>query len=162
MCAANLCRSPAAEAAIAEAASRRGLEVEVDSAGIGSWYLGEPPHPRVVAAGEQAGLRIEGRARKVNVADFDRFDVIVAMDRTNLRDLMELAPSREAQAKVRLFRTYDPAAEEEVVPDPFGGRDHDYQETVRIVRAAAEGMVAELTADPASAPGQETEGFRPI
>lgn len=123
----------------------------MDSAGTGSWYLGQPPHPKSIAAGERAGLLIEGRARKVISADFHRFDVIVAMDRMNLRDLIELAPSREAQAKIRLFRTYDPAADDDVVPDPFGGRDEEYEETIRIVRAAAEGLIDELMA-PSEAP----------
>ena len=146
VCAANICRSPAAKAAIEEAAEERGLDLEVDSAGTGSWYVGHPPHRQSVAAGERAGLRIEGRARRVNVADFDRFDVIVAMDRMNMRDLMQLAPSLEARAKVRLFRTYDAGAEEDEVPDPWGGPDEAYEETIRIVRAAASGLVDSLCA----------------
>ena len=128
----------------------------MDSAGTGSWYVGQPPHPQSVAAGGRAGLHIEGRARKVTAADFDRFDVIVAMDRMNLRDLLELAPSREAQAKIRLFRTYDPAADDDVVPDPFGGSYEEYEETIRIVRAAAEGLIEELMA-PIEAPEREGE-----
>lgn len=144
VCAGNICRSPAAEAAIHEAALEAGLEVDVDSAGIGSWHIGQPPHPESVAAGARAGLVIEGRARKVTASDFDRFDAIVAMDRANLRDLIALAPSKEAQAKVRLFRTYDPEATLDEVPDPWGGPPAGYEETVRIVRAAAKGLIAEV------------------
>jgi len=146
VCAGNICRSPAAEAAIREAAAEAGLEVHVDSAGTGTWHIGQPPHPESVEAGSRAGLRIEGRARKVTVADFDRFDIILAMDRANLRDLMGLAPSKESQAKVRLFRTYDPATTIDEVPDPWGGSTGDYEETVRIVMAAARGLVAEISA----------------
>jgi protein-tyrosine phosphatase len=80
----------------------------------------------------------------VTATDFDRFDIIVAMDRANLRDLIALAPSKEAQAKVRLFRTYDPEATVDEVPDPWGGPAAGYEETVRIVRAAARGLVAEI------------------
>ena len=144
MCAGNICRSPAAEAAIVEAAAEAGLEVEVDSAGTGSWHIGQPPHPESVAAGARAGLLVDGRARKVIAADFDRFDIIVAMDRTNLKDLIALAPSKEAQAKLRLFRTYDPEAASAEVPDPWGGPAAGYEETVRIVRAAARGLVAQI------------------
>ena len=108
VCAGNICRSPAAEAAIREAAVEAGIEVEIDSAGTGIWHIGQPPHPESVAAGARVGLVVEGRARKVTAADFDRFDIILAMDRANLRDLHELAPSREAKARTRLFRTYDP------------------------------------------------------
>jgi protein-tyrosine phosphatase len=144
VCAGNICRSPAAEAAIVEAAGEAGFEVQVDSAGTGSWHIGQPPHPESVAAGARAGLLVDGRARKVTAADFDRFDIIVAMDRVNLKDLIALAPSKEAQAKLRLFRTYDPEASSDEVPDPWGGPAAGYEETVRIVRAAARGLVSEI------------------
>jgi protein-tyrosine phosphatase len=144
VCAGNICRSPAAEAAIQEAAAEAGIVVETDSAGSGSWHIGQPPHPDSVAAGARAGLLIQGRARKVTPADFERFDIILAMDRANLRDLHEMAPSLEAQARTRLFRTYDPSATSDEVPDPWGGPEAGYDETVRIVRAAAKGLVAEI------------------
>jgi protein-tyrosine phosphatase len=144
VCAGNICRSPAAEAALNEAAAEVGFAVDVDSAGTGSWHIGQPPHAESVAAGARGGLLIQGRARKVTASDFDRFDIIVAMDRANLRDLIALAPSKEAQAKVRLFRTYDPEATADEVPDPWGGAAAGYEETVRIVRAAAKGLVAEI------------------
>jgi protein-tyrosine phosphatase len=117
-----------------------------DSAGTGSWHIGQPPHPESVAAGARAGLHIDGRARKVTVTDFDRFDIILAMDRANLRDLQELAPTLEAGARARLFRTYDPAADSDEVPDPWGGPEAGYDETIRLVRDAARGLVAELRA----------------
>mgnify|MGYP002624921463 CR=1 FL=1 len=133
VCAGNICRSPAAEAAVKRAAEREGVEVEVDSAGTGSWHVGDPPHPESVAAG--------GRVRLV---DFDRYDMILVMDNYNLSDLMKLAPNKEAKAKVRLFRTFDPGTDETEVPDPWGGPTEGYDETVRIVTAAAEGLVATL------------------
>jgi protein-tyrosine phosphatase len=144
VCAGNICRSPAAEAAIREAAKEAGIEIVTDSAGTGSWHIGQPPHPESVAAGARAGLSIDGRARKVTVSDFDRFDIILAMDRANLRDLQDLAPTLEAGARARLFRTYDPGADSDEVPDPWGGPEAGYDETVRIVRDAARGLVAEL------------------
>ena len=144
VCAGNICRSPAAEAAIREAAAEAGVVLDVDSAGTGSWHIGEPPHPEAVAAGARVGLMIDGRARKFTVADFERFDAIVVMDRSNLRDVLSLAPSLAARAKVRLFRTYDPASEEDEVPDPWGGPEEGYRETIDIVRTAAAGMIASL------------------
>jgi protein-tyrosine phosphatase len=116
----------------------------VDSAGTGAWHVGQPPHPESVAAGARAGLIIDGRARRVTSADFHRFDIILAMDRANLRDLMGLAPSTESKAKVRLFRTYDPAASDDEIPDPWGGPSSGYEETVRMVRAAASGLVDQI------------------
>jgi protein-tyrosine phosphatase len=143
VCAGNTCRSPAAEAALREAAALAGLNLEVDSAGTGSWHVGQPPDPRLVSVGAGAGLLIDGRARRFSVGDFDRFDAIVVMDRANLRDVLAMAPSAAARAKVRLFRTYGPDDEEEV-PDPWGGSDRDYEEMLTVVSAAAKGMVAAL------------------
>jgi protein-tyrosine phosphatase len=144
VCAGNICRSPIAAAAIEAAAMRAGIDVEVDSAGTGSWCVGQPPHPQAVAAAERVGLRPTGRARVINGADFDRFDIIVVMDRSNLRDVLERAPSLEARAKVRLFRTFDPDTESDVIPDPYGGPDEGYEATVTQVLAAAEGLIETL------------------
>lgn len=141
VCAGNICRSPSAEAAINEAALARGVDVQVDSAGTGSWNIGEPPTNQAIAAGKRADLIIEGRARRVNSLDFDRHNVILAMDRSNLRDLMAMTPSLEARAKIRLFRTYDTTSAEEEIPDPYGGPDDGYDEMIRFVRAAAKGFV---------------------
>ncbi len=145
VCAGNICRSPAAEAAIRREAAERGIQVEVDSAGTGSWNIGEGPNPQAMAAGDRFGLQIEGRARKLIAADFDRFDVIVAMDRSNLRDVLSLAPSLEARAKVRLFRTYDPGSEHDEIPDPYGRSDEVFDETMRQIAASASGLVDSLT-----------------
>jgi protein-tyrosine phosphatase len=144
VCAGNICRSPAAEAAIRAEAKRAGIDVEVDSAGTGSWSVGNAPHPQAVAAGSRVGLQIDGRARRLNRADFDRFDIIVVMDRANLRDVMDMAPNLEDRAKVRLFRTFDPATDSDEVPDPYGGPVEGYDATIGQVTAAAAGLVATL------------------
>ena len=144
VCAGNICRSPAAEAAIVDAANAVGMKLEVDSAGTGAWNVGEPPTPEAIAAGAEAGLSITGRARRIHSQDFSRFDVILAMDRTNYRDLMAAAPNREDQAKIRLFRTYDPDSEEEVIDDPYGGTAEDYKRMVEEVMASARGFVNSL------------------
>lgn len=144
VCLGNICRSPAAAAAIKEAAVDAGYEVEVDSAGTGSWHIGQPPHPESVAAAARVGLRVDGRARRVTPSDFDRFDVILAMDRSNLRELTAMAPNKASQAKLRLFRTYDPDSDQDEIPDPWGGPAEGYEETIRIVRAAARGLVEDL------------------
>lgn len=144
VCLGNICRSPAAEAAIKAAAKARGLDVEVDSAGTGSWHIGQSPHPDSVEAGRKVGLTIEGRARKFNSIDFARFDMILAMDQSNMADLVAVAPNKENQAKLRLFRTFDPDTDETEVPDPWGGPSAGYEETIRIVTAAAAGLIDQL------------------
>ena len=146
VCAGNICRSPAAEAAIARAASEAGLTVDVDSAGTGSWHVGSSPHPQSVAAGARAGLEVTGRARTFIAADYDRFDIIVVMDHANQRDVLSVARSPQDRAKVRLFRTFDPDTEEETVPDPYGGTDVDYDRAVNQIMAAADGLIGQLSA----------------
>ncbi len=144
VCAGNICRSPSAAAAIARAAEEAGVELEVDSAGTGAWNVGSPPTTQAIMAGRRVGLQVVGRARKVHALDFDRFDVILAMDRANYRDLMELTPSLEARAKVRLFRTYDDTSDADEIPDPYGGPDIGYDEMIRQVVASAGGFVQSL------------------
>jgi protein-tyrosine phosphatase len=144
VCLGNICRSPAAEAAIREAAAAAGVVVEVDSAGTGSWHIGEPPNPRMVAAAAAKGLRIAGIARQVTEEDFHRHDLIVAMDRQNLTDLERMRPARSL-AEVRLFRSFDPAADDPEVPDPYHGPDEGFDTVVDMVRSAAAGLAADLT-----------------
>ena len=147
VCLGNICRSPAAEAAIAEAASGAGVDIEVDSAGTGAYHIGEPPDERMRRAAARAGLSISGRARQFEPADFDRFDLIAVMDRTNLRDVVAQAPDEDAIGRVRLFRSFDPEADPDGldVPDPYYGGADGFVQVVAMVRRAAAGLVAELS-----------------
>lgn len=144
VCLGNICRSPAAEAAIREAALAAGVALQVDSAGTAGYHSGEPPDRRIRAAGEALGLVIEGTARPVTRDDFHRFDLIVAMDRENLAALRRLAPAG-TEAKIRLFRSFDPDADTDEVPDPYYGGDEAFRHVVGIVRPAARGLVAALS-----------------
>lgn len=139
VCAGNICRSPAAEAAIRRAGEKAGLDLEVDSAGTGPWHLGQPPHSRSLAAARLVGLELSGTARQVSTDDLKYFDLVVAMDRWNHQDLLALAPDPESRAKIRMFR---PDGRD--VPDPYQGSESDYQEMIAIVVPAAEALVAEL------------------
>lgn len=140
VCLGNICRSPTAEAAVREAAEEAGVDLEVDSAGTGGWHVGEPPDRRMTAAAAEDDLHLLGAARQLTVDDFDRFDLLVAMDQTNLGDLRRLAPDDEARDRIRLFRDY---AREygEGVPDPYYGGPDGFREVVGIVRRAAAGLV---------------------
>src|SRR3712207_4696427 len=123
VCLGNICRSPTAEAALREALAEAGMDghVEVDSAGTGDWHVGRPPDRRMTAAAALVGLRLDGTARTVQPDDFETADLILVMDRSNLEDVLALAPSAEARAKVRLFREYDLVADDGEVPDPYYG-----------------------------------------
>ncbi len=144
VCAGNICRSPAAEAAIVEAATRRRDRRRGRLGGDRVLARRRPAPPSVGGGGGEGGLIVTGRARRINRSDFARFDMIVVMDRANLREVIEVAPDLESRARVRLFRTFDPETDEDEVPDPYGGPDEGYDRTISMVRAAAAGLVASL------------------
>ena len=127
----------------------RGLEdrVEIDSAGTGGWHVGAAPDERATAAARERGITLEGAARRVAAADFDRYDLFLAADRENLAALLALAPDDEARAKVRLLREFDPesvARGELEVPDPYYGADRGFEDVLDIVDAACRGLLDEV------------------
>jgi protein-tyrosine phosphatase len=144
VCLGNICRSPTAEGVMRSLLREAGLEdeVEVDSAGTGDWHLGDPPDPRAAAAARRRGIALDGEARQVAPRDFERYDLLLAADRSTLTRLRALAPDERAREKVRLLREFDPDAADPDVPDPYyaGGFD----EVVEIVEAACRGLLAEV------------------
>lgn len=144
VCLGNICRSPTAEAAVKEAAAEAGLDLRVESAGTGGWHVGDPPDPRMQAAAADEGLVLEGTARRVEAGDFDDFDLILAMDRQNRRDLLAQAPDDVAAAKVRLFREFQPDRDGMEVPDPYYGGEQGFVRVVRIARESAQGLVSAI------------------
>ena len=94
VCMGNICRSPTAEGVMRGLLRAEGLdgEVAIDSAGIGGWHAGDPPDSRAVAAARSRDIVVEGAAREVTDEDFERFDLLLVMDRENERDLLARAP----------------------------------------------------------------------
>jgi protein-tyrosine phosphatase len=118
VCLGNICRSPTGEAVLRAHLPR----ARIDSAGTGSWHIGNPPYgPAIAAAAERGHDLSPQRARQVTAEDFHRFDLILAMDRQNLADLRALAPL-DATAELTLF--LDPIGGGDV-PDPYYTRDFD-------------------------------------
>jgi protein-tyrosine phosphatase len=142
VCLGNICRSPTAEGVMRHLLRERGLEdeVEVESAGTGVWHVGNPPDERATEAALRRGIALDGAARQVRQGDFGSFDLIVAMDRSNLRDLLDLAPHDEARAKVRLL--LDGAD----VPDPYYGGERGFDEVLDLVEAACTELLDEVAA----------------
>ncbi len=152
VCMGNICRSPTAEAVMRAAVAREGLdgEVEIDSAGIGSWHLGEPPDQRSTAAAKARGIVLDGAARQVTAADFDAYDLLLAADEQNVAALRALAPDDEAAAKIVLLRAYDPAAVaagDLEVPDPYYGGADGFDHVIDLVETACEGLLSSLRAE---------------
>lgn len=140
VCLGNICRSPAGEAALKEAASEAGLDLAVDSAGTGPWHVGQKPDPQIRAAGERAGLHVDGSGRQVTeAAELAEYDVILAMDRSNLHALRQIAP--HLSDRMHLYRSFDRDTDGDEAPDPYGRSDAAFDEIISIVRSAARGIV---------------------
>jgi protein-tyrosine phosphatase len=149
VCLGNICRSPTAEGVMRHLLREEGLEdrVELESAGTGGWHVGDPPDARATEAAARRGIALDGAARRVTREDFERFDLLVAMDRENLAELRHLAPDGEAGAKVRLLREFDPAsagAPDLDVPDPYYGGPRGFDDVLDLVEAACRGLLDEV------------------
>ncbi|MDX3533381.1 low molecular weight phosphotyrosine protein phosphatase [Streptomyces sp. MB09-01] len=144
VCTGNICRSPMAESVFRAHVAQAGLDglVEVDSAGTGGWHEGDGADPRTVSVLEAAGYEQDHRARQFRSSWFDRLDLVIALYAGHLRDLRALAPTPQDAAKVRLLRSYDPAAAAESdVPDPYYGSLDGFEECLELVEAASPGLL---------------------
>jgi protein-tyrosine phosphatase len=147
VCLGNICRSPTAEAVMRHLVKKERLEKKVllDSAGLGDWHVGQSRDSRSQAVGRRRGVPLEGVARQFQGPDFARFDYVLAMDRQNRDGLLALAPDDEARAKVRLLRSFDPAAPPEAeVPDPYYGGSQGFDQVFDICEAACAGLLEHL------------------
>lgn len=147
VCLGNICRSPTAEGVMRGLLARDGLQdiVVIDSAGTGSWHVGESPDARATEAARLRGFALSGAAREVSLSDFEDFDLILAMDSANARDLRRLAPHPEAAEKVRLLREFDPSSSGDLdVPDPYYGGERGFEEVLDLVESACAGVIERL------------------
>lgn len=144
VCLGNICRSPLAEAAFRDAAARAGLNAITDSAGTAPYHVGEPPDPRSIATAARHGIDITHyRGRQLAPEDFDRFDWVVGMDRSNMRNI-ELVRPANGRAKVAMLMDLVPGREGAEVADPWYGGEDNFTYTWEDVRRGAEALVALL------------------
>jgi low molecular weight protein-tyrosine phosphatase len=153
VCLGNICRSPTAEGVMRKLVADAGLEdqIEIDSAGTGSWHVGAKPDPRASAAALEAGYELAGKARQVRGSDFERFDLILAMDRFNASELHGMAPGGVGADKVHLLREFDPGSAGEWnldVPDPYEGGPRGFRHALELIEAACTGLLDELRREP--------------
>ncbi|HMK08904.1 MAG TPA: low molecular weight protein-tyrosine-phosphatase [Anaerolineales bacterium] len=147
VCMGNIIRSPLAENLFRKQAEAAGLDgkYQVDSAGTGGWHAGESPDARMRRTAARHGLVYDGSARQVRLSDFDKFDLIVAMDSDNRTELQARARKPEHQRKIHLLRDFDRAAGRNAsVPDPYFGGDEGFEETYQIVEAGVRGLLQAL------------------
>lgn len=120
--------------------------IEVSSAGTGGWHVGDPADRRAQAALAARGYSTEHRAQQFQSGWFDEYDLVIAMDRDNVKDLRRLAPNRSRAHPLRLMLEFDPDAESVDVPDPYYGSASDFDEVLDLLEPACRGLVTHLRA----------------
>jgi protein-tyrosine phosphatase len=151
VCLGNICRSPTAEGVMRRLVAEAGLsdEIVIDSAGTAAYHVGNPPDERATVAARRRGTELAGAARQVRPSDFEDFDLLLAMDGSNLDELRRLAPDDGTRARVRLLREFDPAsagAPDLDVPDPYYGGPRGFDTVLDHVEAACRGLLEHIVA----------------
>lgn len=149
VCLGNICRSPTAHGVFETMVRQAGLEdrIQVDSSGTGDWHVGKAPDARAVAEAKGRGYDLSHlRARQVTVEDFHEFDLIIAMDHSNLADLKAMEPA-DGKAEVRLFLEFAPGADVDEVPDPYYGGAEGFSRVFQLVESASNGLLAHIMED---------------
>ena len=138
VCTGNICRSPTAEGVFRSLCRQAGIELRIESAGLGDWHVGQAPDERTQHHARNRGYDLSAqRARQVRAQDFDEFDLILAMDRGHLRALERMAPPGQ-RVKIRLF------AADRDVPDPYYGGADGFEQVLDLVEAHCASLLREL------------------
>ncbi len=144
VCMGNICRSPSAEAVFRHKAKEQGLQLNIDSAGTIGSHAKEKPDHRAMKAGMARGYAFDGiKARKVTAQDFDEFDLVLAMDNHNVKELKKVAPNH-LHYKIELFLDYANNHEDSEVPDPYYGGARGFQYVIDLVEDASDGLLNKL------------------
>jgi protein-tyrosine phosphatase len=155
VCMGNICRSPSAEGVFRSVLAARAphLTVEIDSAGTHDYHVGEPPDERAIAAARRRGIDLSSlRARSVRQSDFDYYDLILAMDEQNLRELRRRAPPSRHD-RIRLMMEFVATPAERAVPDPYYGGPQGFEQVLDLLEEASEALLADMLSRAAARPG---------
>jgi protein-tyrosine phosphatase len=153
VCLGNICRSPSAEGIMNHLIAQAGLDGQIvcDSAGTSGFHINEPPDPRMTAAARRQGIPLSGHSRKVESADFEQFDLILAMDRDNYRTLLERDSTGRYHAKVRLMCDFCDQSPETEVPDPYYSGPDGFDRVIDLLLDACSGLLTHVMQDLQSA-----------
>lgn len=142
VCLGNICRSPIAEGILRAKSAEMGLNIVTDSAGTSAYHVGDPPDSRMILTARKNGYDITDlRARQFVAADFDNFDLIYAMDQSNLENILALAKNQNQIAKVRLILNEVHANSNDEVPDPYFGGDQGFQHVIDLLTIAVDKII---------------------
>jgi len=148
VCLGNICRSPLGQGLFMAKVADRGLAdaFHVESSGTSSYHVGEAPDPGSVRVARRAGIDISGqRSQQVSLDDLESFDYVIAMDRSNERDLLRRAPDK--RPKVHLMRSFQSDPDSLDVPDPWGGGPRGFERVCDIVSEACDGLLDHILRD---------------
>lgn len=139
VCLGNICRSPLAEGIMLNLKNRYRLNLHIDSAGTANYHVGEAPDKRTIANAKKNGIDLSAlRARQFTVSDFDEFDSIYVMDKTNLKNVLALAKNETLKQKVVLFLEAVNKSDVVEVPDPYYGTEKNFEEVFQLLYKACE------------------------
>ncbi len=149
VCLGNICRSPSAENIMRHLIQQAGLEKNIlcDSAGTAAYHTGEPPDRRMAAAAAKEGITLVGQARKFTPQDFEDFDLILAMDRENYRDILAQDPQGEYRHKVKMMLDFRQNYTLTEVPDPYYGGSDGFDYVIELLMDACQGLLDFLKAE---------------
>ncbi|MCO4792102.1 MAG: low molecular weight phosphotyrosine protein phosphatase [Bacteriovoracaceae bacterium] len=147
VCLGNICRSPAAEGVFTHLVRESGLDqnFQIDSCGITGFHAGEMADIRMRDHADRRGVELASISRKFALEDFKKFDLIIAMDNRNFKDLYELDHSKEYREKIVMFCDYCETRPEKEVPDPYYGGADGFEEVLDIVEDASKGLLKSLS-----------------
>jgi protein-tyrosine phosphatase len=144
VCMGNICRSPSAEAVFRHKMNDKGIALTIDSAGTTGSHAREKPDHRAQKIGVERGYSFDKiKARKITVEDFAKFDLVLAMDEHNIKELKKVAPNAQHE-KIQLFLEYAENFEELEVPDPYYGGARGFKFVLDLVEDASDGLLKRL------------------
>lgn len=146
VCMGNICRSPTAEGVFTHLVQQADLQekIAIDSAGTHAYHIGEPPDLRSQQAAKIRGIDISHlRARRVTKEDFNTFDYILAMDKSNYADLQQICPKGK-EHKLSMFLEFAPDLNVKEVPDPYYGGGQGFEHVLDLVEAASQGLLDDI------------------
>lgn len=149
VCLGNICRSPAAEGIFKKMVRKQGLhdKIEVDSAGTAGYHVGELPDSRMRQHGTRRGYKFDSLSRKFTSNDFDRFDIILAMDDSNYNNILRLAPDLNSEGKVHRMMDFSKKYENDHVPDPYYSGAEGFELVLDLLEDSCDGLLGKVKKD---------------
>ncbi|MFN1834861.1 low molecular weight protein-tyrosine-phosphatase [Balneola sp. MJW-20] len=148
VCLGNICRSPTAEGLFIHKVREAGYQdyFYIDSAGTAAYHVGEPANSKSQSVANQYGVILPSKARQFDYNDLEDFELILAMDSENYRNLLSLDRKDQYSHKVRMMRAFDPQPDHKEVPDPYYGGMDGFEKVYRILERSSEALLDELKA----------------